>query len=65
MECAYFGVPTVVIYKTSWSTYALGRRFIKVKYLAMPNLLAEEEVFPEFIRKGRMGRVSIVPQRSY
>src|SRR4051812_43028204 len=50
MECAYFGVPTVVIYKTSWSTYALGRRFIKVKHLAMPNLLAEQEVFPEFIQ---------------
>jgi lipid-A-disaccharide synthase len=55
MECAYFGVPTVVIYKTSWSTYALGRRFIKVKYLAMPNLLAEEEVFPEFIQEGANG----------
>jgi lipid-A-disaccharide synthase len=50
MECACFGVPTVVIYKTSWSTYMLGRRFIKVKYLAMPNLLADEEVYPEFIQ---------------
>jgi lipid-A-disaccharide synthase len=50
MECACFGVPTVVIYKTSWSTYLLGRRFIKVKYLAMPNLLADEEVYPEFIQ---------------
>ena len=50
MECAYFGVPTVVIYRTSWSTYLLGRRFIRVKYLAMPNLLAEEEVYPELIQ---------------
>ena len=50
MECAYFGVPTVVIYKTSASTYFLGRRFIKVKHLAMPNLLAGEEVYPEFIQ---------------
>lgn len=33
MECAWFRVPTVVIYKTSPSTYFLGRRFIKVKYL--------------------------------
>lgn len=50
MECAYFEVPTVVIYKTSWSTHFLGRRFIKVKYLAMPNLLCEAEIFPELIQ---------------
>jgi lipid-A-disaccharide synthase len=50
MECAYFGVPTVVIYKTSWSTYLLGKQFIKVKFLAMPNLLANEQVYPELIQ---------------
>jgi lipid-A-disaccharide synthase len=50
MECAYFQVPTVVIYKTSWSTYALGRTFIGVKYLAMPNLLADQQIYPEYIQ---------------
>lgn len=50
MECAYFGVPTVVLYRTSWSTYWLGRRFIRVKYLAMPNLLADRPIYPEFIQ---------------
>lgn len=50
MECAYFGVPTVVIYRTSLSTYLLGRRFIRVKHLAMPNLLANREIFPELIQ---------------
>lgn len=50
MECAYFRVPTVVLYRTSWSTHALGRRFIKVKFLAMPNLLANEQIYPEFIQ---------------
>jgi lipid-A-disaccharide synthase len=50
MECAYFGVPTVAIYKTSWSTYQIGKRIVKVNYLAMPNLLAKEEIFPEFIQ---------------
>ncbi|HNR70018.1 MAG TPA: lipid-A-disaccharide synthase [Verrucomicrobiota bacterium] len=49
-ECAYFGVPTVALYKTSWSTWQIGRRIVTVKYLAMPNLLAGEEVFPEFIQ---------------
>jgi lipid-A-disaccharide synthase len=50
MECAYFGVPTIALYKTSWSTFQIGRRIIQVKYLAMPNLLADERVFPEFIQ---------------
>ncbi len=50
VECAYFGVPTVALYQTSWSTYQIGRRIVRVKFLAMPNLLAGEEVFPEFIQ---------------
>jgi len=50
MECAYFGVPTIAIYKTSWSTYQIAKRIIQVKFLAMPNLLANEMVFPEFIQ---------------
>jgi lipid-A-disaccharide synthase len=49
-ECAYFGVPTVALYKTSWSTWQIAKRIVKVKYAAMPNLLANEEVFPEFIQ---------------
>jgi lipid-A-disaccharide synthase len=49
-ECAYFGVPTVALYKTSWTTWQIARRLVKVKYGAMPNLLANEEVIPEFIQ---------------
>jgi len=50
VECAFFGVPTVTLYKTSWSTYEIGKRVVKVKSLTMPNLLAGEKVFPEFIQ---------------
>ncbi len=50
LECAYFGVPTVALYKMAWSTYEIGKRIATVKYMAMPNLLANEEVFPEFIQ---------------
>jgi len=50
MECALFGVPTVALYKTSWSTYEVGKRIVKVPFLAMPNILAGREVFPEFIQ---------------
>ena len=50
MECAFFGVPTVTLYKTSWSTYQIGKRIVKVKWLTMPNILADEEIFPEFVQ---------------
>ena len=50
MECAFFGVPTVVLYKLSWPEFQIGKRIVRVKYIAMPNLLANEAVFPEFIQ---------------
>jgi len=51
LECAWFGVPTVVLYKVSWPEYQVGRRIVKVPFIAMPNLLAGEEVYPEFIQQ--------------
>lgn len=55
LECAYFGVPTVAIYKTSWLTYQIGKRIVQVRFLAMPNLLADEAVFPELIQNDATG----------
>jgi lipid-A-disaccharide synthase len=50
MECAFFGVPTVTLYKGSWLNYQIARHFIAVKTFTMPNLLAKEEVYPEFLQ---------------
>ena len=50
LECAFFRVPTVALYKTSLATYLIAKRIVKVKWIAMPNILANEEVFPEFIQ---------------
>jgi len=50
MECAFFGVPTVTLYKTSWFNYEIAKRIVTVKWATMPNILANEEVFPEFIQ---------------
>jgi lipid-A-disaccharide synthase len=55
MECAYFGVPAVAIYKTSWLTFEVGKRIVTVGYLAMPNVLAGHEIFPEFIQHNATG----------
>jgi lipid-A-disaccharide synthase len=50
MECAFFGVPAVTLYKTSWLTYEIAKRIVTVKSLTMPNLMAGEEIYPEFIQ---------------
>ena len=50
MECAFFGVPTVTLYKTSWFNYAIAKRIATVKWATMPNILANEEIYPEFIQ---------------
>lgn len=50
LECAVYGVPTVTFYRTSALTYAIGRRIVTVKSLTMPNLLAGEAVYPEFVQ---------------
>ena len=50
MECAYFGIPTVAMYKTAFLTYLIGKQLVNIRYLAMPNLLADREVMPEFVQ---------------
>jgi len=50
LEAAYFRMPFVLVYKVSWITYLAGRLLVKVKYLGMPNVLAEKEIVPEFIQ---------------
>jgi lipid-A-disaccharide synthase len=50
LECAFFGVPTVTMYIASVPTYHIGKHLVKVKWASMPNLIANDEVFPEFIQ---------------
>jgi lipid-A-disaccharide synthase len=50
LEAAYFRLPFVLVYKVAWPTYLAARLVVKVKYLGMPNVLADKEVTPEFIQ---------------
>jgi len=50
MECAFFRVPTVTLYKGSWLNYQIVRQVLTVKTFTMANLLAGEEVYPEFLQ---------------
>jgi lipid-A-disaccharide synthase len=50
LEAAYFRMPFVLVYKVAWPTYLAARLVVTVKYLGMPNVLANKEVVPEFIQ---------------
>src|SRR5437870_3959274 len=50
LEAAYFRLPYVLIYKVAWPTYLAARLVVNVKFLGMPNVLANKEVVPEFIQ---------------
>ena len=50
VEAALAGVPTVIVYRVSPLTFAVGRRLVRVPHVGMANLLAGERVFPELIQ---------------
>jgi lipid-A-disaccharide synthase len=51
LEAALLGCPLVVAARSSWLTAFLLRRLVRVDYLAMPNLIAGEEVVPELLQE--------------
>ena len=50
LEAAYFRLPFVLVYKVSWLTYVAARLVVRIKYLGMPNVLADREIVSEFIQ---------------
>ena len=50
MECAFHGVPAVTMYQKTFLGLAIALGIVTVKSLTMPNLMAGEEVYPEFIQ---------------
>ncbi len=50
LEAALIGTPTVVAYKVSPLTYALGKRLIRVDHISLPNLIMSRRVFPELLQ---------------
>ncbi|MDP9253463.1 MAG: lipid-A-disaccharide synthase [Verrucomicrobiota bacterium] len=59
LEAAYFRLPFVLAYKVAWLTYFAARVVVRVKYLGMPNVLANRQIVPEFIQhRARPGAVA-------
>jgi lipid-A-disaccharide synthase len=50
LETALFGVPEVVVYKTSGFNFFVGSFFVKVKYFSLVNLILDKEAVKELLQ---------------
>ncbi|MCX5837851.1 MAG: lipid-A-disaccharide synthase [Deltaproteobacteria bacterium] len=50
LETALLETPMVVVYKISAASYAIGRRFIRVDHISLPNIIAGRTIVPELIQ---------------
>lgn len=50
LETACFGTPMMVVYKTSWLTYIIGRILVRVSSIGLVNIVAGRKIVPEFIQ---------------
>ncbi len=50
LQCALSGTPMVVLYRTSRATFCIGKRLVRIPWIAMPNVLAGRRLVPEFIQ---------------
>lgn len=50
LETMLYKKPMVVAYKLNWLTYHLVKALIKVRYVSLPNLLANERIVPECLQ---------------
>lgn len=50
LEATVHNTPAIVTYKVSKITYWLAKKYVNLKYVSLPNIIAKEEVVPELIQ---------------
>ncbi len=51
LEAAYIGTPMLIVYKTSNTSYQIGRRLVRIKRIGLPNIILDDDVLPELVQK--------------
>jgi lipid-A-disaccharide synthase len=51
LETGYLGTPMIVLYVVSPLTYGIGKLLVRIKNIALANIVSGEEVVPELIQK--------------
>ena len=50
LEAALLRCPTILVYRTSWFNYLLGRVLIRIPWLGIANIVSGREIMPERIQ---------------
>ncbi|MBW7887982.1 MAG: lipid-A-disaccharide synthase [Bacteroidetes bacterium] len=50
LETAILGTPMIVVYRTSWLTYAIARFIVKIEHISLVNIVAGKKIVPELIQ---------------
>ena len=50
LECALAKLPTIVCYKTSYTSWMLFKFFSKTDYISIVNLIAKKKILPELVQ---------------
>ncbi|MBO4777428.1 MAG: lipid-A-disaccharide synthase [Bacteroidales bacterium] len=50
LETAILNVPEIIVYQTSPITFYLGKLFVKLNFLGLPNLIMEHQIVPELLQ---------------
>lgn len=51
LETAMMQTPMIILYKVSPLSFWIGKRVIKVPFIGLPNLVAEEQIVPELVQE--------------
>ena len=57
LETAFYQTPMIVVYKTSWFSYLIGRMLVRIKNIGLVNIVAGEKIVPELLQS------DVTPQR--
>lgn len=52
LEAGLFNLPMVIVYKTNYLTYLIGKNIIKLDYIGLVNIVLGKKVVPELIQNG-------------
>ena len=50
LEAGLLGCPMVIVYKTAWLTYEIGRRVLTIDHVGLVNILAKRGICPELLQ---------------
>ena len=50
LEAAILGTPMIITYRVGTLSWALGRLLVRVRFIGLPNLVADEGIVPELVQ---------------